>query len=170
MLGGWRPGVDADAWARTCVEFRVDIADRFRFGFPRALVVLAGHAPSVDLMLLVLCLRFVGVDATEVSVAEISVAYLFAYPFTLFPLQGIGVVDALILAALVEAGGIEIEAAAVAALVVWRVFTLGGPLVFGAVGLAAWRRSTPDRPRPRARLVDLILGVARVRPLATGSQ
>ena len=146
VVGRWRRGVDPDEWARACVEFRRDIADRFRFGFPRALVVL-GAMLTVDLLLLVLCLRFVGVDATEVSVAEISVAYLFAYPFTLFPLQGIGVVDALILAALVEAGGFEIEAAAVAALVVWRVFTLGGPLVFGAVGLAAWRRSTPDRPQ-----------------------
>ena len=34
-------------------------------------------------------------------------AYLFAYPFTLFPFSGLGVVDALILAALVEAGGVR---------------------------------------------------------------
>jgi uncharacterized membrane protein YbhN (UPF0104 family) len=141
LAGRVRRGIDGDAWARACVEFRTDIADRFHTGFPRALLVLSAML-ATDLTLLVLCLRFVGVDANEVGVAEIAVAYLFAYPFTLFPLQGIGVVDALLLAALVEAGGIEVEAAAVAALVVWRVFTLGGPLVLGAIGLAAWRRST----------------------------
>jgi uncharacterized membrane protein YbhN (UPF0104 family) len=140
-----RQGIDADAWARACVEFRTDIADRFRFGFPRALLVLCGML-AVDLTLLVMCLRFVGVDASDVTVAEISVAYLFAYPLTLFPLQGIGIVDALILAALVEAASLEVEAAAVAALVVWRVFTLGGPMLLGAVGLTLWRRSTADQP------------------------
>ena len=38
-------------------------------------------------------------------VVEIAIAYLFAYPFTLFPFSGIGIVDALVLAAIVEYGG-----------------------------------------------------------------
>ena len=42
--------------------------------------------------------------------------------------------------------GADVEAAAVAALVVWRVFTLGGPLLLGAVSLAAWRRQSAGRP------------------------
>ena len=100
---------------------------------------------AVDLSLLVLCLRFVGLGAAEVSLAEIAVAYLFAFPLTLFPLMGIGVVDALIVAALVEAGGSEVEAAAVAGLIVWRIFTLAGPALLGVFALAAWRRGVSDR-------------------------
>jgi uncharacterized membrane protein YbhN (UPF0104 family) len=145
LVGRVRQGIEVESWSRACVEFRADIADRFRSAFPRALLAVSGML-GVDLVLLVLCLRFVGVSAAEVTVAEVAVAYLFAYPFTLFPFQGIGVVDALILAALVEAAGADVEAAAVAALVVWRVFTLGGPMLLGAVALAAWRRSTAIRP------------------------
>ena len=111
-----------EAWAQACLGFRRDISARFRHGFPRSLVALVGMLVA-DLAILTLCLRFVGVDHTEVGLLEIGIAYLFAYPFTIFPFSGIGVVDALVLAALVEAGGIEIEAACVAALLVWRVFT-----------------------------------------------
>jgi len=135
-----RKSVDPDAWAAACVQFRIDIAARFRRGFPRSLLALSAML-VVDLTMLVMSLRFVGLDTSEVPVVEIAIAYLFAYPFTLFPFQGIGIVDALVLAAVVQAGGAEVEAAAVAGLVVWRVFTIGGPLALGALGLAAWRRS-----------------------------
>lgn len=136
-----RRTVDPDAWAEACIRFRGDVATRFRYGFPRSLLALAGML-AVDLVLLVMCLRFVGLDASEVGAVEIAIAYLFAYPFTIFPFQGIGIVDALILAGIVQAAGVEAEAAAVAGLVVWRVFTLGGPLALGAVSLAAWRRTS----------------------------
>ncbi len=134
-----RRTVDPGAWAEACVGFRGDVAARFRYGFPRSLLALVAML-VVDLTMLVLCLRFVGVDASEVAVVAIAIAYLFAYPFTLFPFSGIGIVDALVLAAVVEAGGLEVEAATVAGLIVWRVFTIGGPLALGAIGLAAWRR------------------------------
>jgi putative heme transporter len=137
-----RKGIDPEAWVRACLGFRRDIAARFRRGFPRSLVALAGMLVA-DLAVLALCLRFVGVDASEAGLLEIAVAYLFAYPFTIFPLQGIGVVDALVLAALVEAGGLEIEAASVAALLVWRVFTVAGPVLMGAGALGLWRRTLP---------------------------
>jgi uncharacterized membrane protein YbhN (UPF0104 family) len=135
-----RRSVDPEAWSAACVQFRVDIAARFRRGFPRSLLALSAML-VVDLTMLVMSLRFVGLDTSEVPVVDIAIAYLFAYPFTLFPFQGIGIVDALVLAAVVQAGGAEVEAAAVAGLVVWRVFTIGGPLALGALGLAAWRRS-----------------------------
>ncbi|WP_244929376.1 hypothetical protein [Nocardioides sp. W7] len=134
--------VDPEAWARACAEFRGEIVARFRRGFPQSLVALTGMLVA-DLALLVLSLRFVGVDATEVGLAEIAVAYLFAYPFTIFPFCGIGIVDALVLAGLVEAGGSEVEAAGVAGLVVWRVFTVGGPVLLGLGALGVWRRRTP---------------------------
>lgn len=131
---------DPERWAVACVQFRRDIAERFRRGFPRSLMALGGMLLT-DLAMLVLCLRFVGLEGDELAIVAVAIAYLFAYPFTLFPASGLGIVDALVLAAVVEAGGPEVEAAAVAGLVVWRAFTLGGPLVLGALGLAAWRRT-----------------------------
>ena len=141
----FRKDIDPDAWVRACLGFRRDIAARFRHGFPRSLVALAGMLLA-DLAILALCLRFVGVDGTGVGLLAIAIAYLFAYPFTIFPLQGIGVVDALVLAALVEAGGLDVEAASVAALLVWRIFTVAGPVLMGVGALTIWRRTLPREP------------------------
>jgi len=134
-----RRSVDPDAWVRACVDFRVQISARFRYGFVRSLLALCGML-AADLTVLVLSLRFVGVSSSEVALVYVAIAYLFAYPFTLFPFSGLGIVDALVLAAVVEAGGLEVEAAAVAALVVWRVFTVAVPIVMGLGAVTAWRR------------------------------
>ena len=139
-----RKTVDPDAWAEACLTFRADISATFRRGFPRSLVALTGML-AADVLVLLLCLRFVGVYPSDVNLADVAIAYLFAYPLTLFPFSGIGVVDALILAALVEAGGDAIEPAAVAALVVWRVFTVGVPVLMGVGAVGLWRRSVAGR-------------------------
>jgi uncharacterized membrane protein YbhN (UPF0104 family) len=136
-----RRTVDPESWAQACVDFRGHIAARFRYGFPRSLAGMAGMLLT-DLALLVLCLRFVGVTASDASAADIAIAYLFAYPLTILPFTGIGIVDSLIVAALVEAGGSDVEAAAVAGLIVWRVFTLGIPVAMGLGALTLWRRTT----------------------------
>jgi uncharacterized membrane protein YbhN (UPF0104 family) len=135
-----RKTVDPDAWAEACLRFRADISATFRRGFPRSLAAMVGML-TTDVLVLLLCLRFVGIFPGDVSLADVAIAYLFAYPLTLFPFSGIGLVDALILAALVEAGGLHLEAAAVAALVVWRVFTVGVPVLMGVVAVGLWRRS-----------------------------
>ncbi|MEI7056509.1 lysylphosphatidylglycerol synthase domain-containing protein [Nocardioides sp. CCNWLW239] len=135
----FRKTVDPDRWADACQRFRADISERFRGGFVWAVASQAGMM-VVDLALLMLCLRFVGVSADQVGFVWIAIAYLFAFPLTVFPLWGIGIVDALILAALVEAGGPEVEAAAVAALIVWRGFTVGLPVLLGAIAVLMWRR------------------------------
>jgi putative heme transporter len=134
-----RPSVDPDAWVRACVDFRVQISARFRYGFVRSLLALCGML-AADLTVLVLSLRFVGVSSSQVPLLYAAIAYLFAHPFTLFPFSGLGIVDALVLAAVVEAGGLEVEAAAVAALVVWRAFTMAVPIVMGLGAVTAWRR------------------------------
>jgi hypothetical protein len=141
-----RRSVDPAAWSQACVAFRDEMAAQFRRAFPRSLLGLSAML-AVDLVLLLLCLRFVGVSRAEVGGWDIAIAYLFAYPFTIFPFSGIGVVDALILAALVEAGGSAVEPAAVAALIVWRVFTVAGPVLMGVGALAWWRRG-PRRTDP----------------------
>lgn len=154
-IGGWagrlarrvRKDVDPQAWVEACVTFRVDISATVRRGFPRSLLALVGML-AADVLVLLLCLRFVGIYPSQVDLADVAIAYLFAYPFTLFPFSGMGVVDALILAALVESGGADVEAAAVAALLVWRVFTVGLPILLGVVAVGLWRRSVPARPAP----------------------
>ena len=144
-----RRRVDPAAWATACAKFRNDIADRFYRAFPKALLSQVAMI-ATDLAMVVLCLRFVGVSAEEVGLGDIAIAYLFAYPMTILVFSGIGVVDALIVAGLVEAGGPAVEAPAVAALIVWRVFTVGGPILLGAGSIALWRRSTATAGRASA--------------------
>lgn len=134
-----RRSVDPDAWGQRLVTFREDVASRFRRGFPRGLLSQVGMI-AVDLSMVVVALRIVGISATEVSGLEVAAAYLFAFPLTLLPFMGLGVVDALILAAVVGSGGLEVEAAAVAGLMVWRIFTIAGPALLGIAALAWWRR------------------------------
>ena len=145
----FRKSVDPDHWADACQSFRADISDRFHSGFPLAVLSQIGMI-VVDLAALALCLRFVGISADDVGLVWIAIAYLFAFPFTVFPLWGIGIVDALVLAALVEAGGLEVEAAAVAGLIVWRVFTVGLPVLLGAVAVAVWRHEVAVADASRA--------------------
>lgn len=138
-----RPSVDPEAWAEACLNFRADISATFRRGFPRSVFAYC-RMLAADLLVLVLCLRFVGVGPEEASLADIAIAHAFDYyPFTLFPFSGLGVVDAVILASLVSTGDTALEAAVVAALIVWRVFTVLVPVLLGALAVATWRRTLP---------------------------
>ena len=141
-----RPSVQPAAWARTCEAFRDDIAATFDTGFPRAVLATCAMV-TTDLLVLTLCLRFVGVSAQEVTVLQVAVAFLFAYPLTLFPMQGAGVVDAVVLASLVEAAGSGVVEPAVAAMVIWRVFTIAGPFLLGLGAVYTWRRTTSSAGR-----------------------
>lgn len=134
-----RSTVDPDAWADACQRFRHDVNERFRWGFPRSLFGLSGMLVA-DLGMLVLCVRFVGVSGAELGLGALAIAYLFAYPFTLFPLQGLGIVDGLIVVAVADGITDEAEAGLIGALMVWRLFTIGGPLLLGALSVAWWRR------------------------------
>ena len=69
-------------------------------------------------------------------------AALLAYPLTILPMFGLGVMDAVIIASITEVAGVEYESALVGATVVWRVITLGGTLGLGALAMAWWRAST----------------------------
>ena len=71
-----------------------------------------------------------------------SAPLLIAYPLTLFPLMGLGILDAVLVAAWTQVAGIEYEARIVAGLIVWRVFSLLTPILLGVVALAWWRRAS----------------------------
>lgn len=134
-----KKSVDPAAWSAACVTFRDNMAVKARRGLPAAL-------PSqwamiiVDASIVLLCLRFVGVDGSRISAGYLYGAYLVGYPLTLFPFSGIGLFDAVLMAEVVAGGGEGVEAPALAALVVWRLFTILGPVLMGAVAVADWRR------------------------------
>jgi uncharacterized membrane protein YbhN (UPF0104 family) len=142
-----RKSVDPEAWAQACLTFRIDISARFHSGFPRSLLAVSGLL-AADWLVLLLSLRFVGLGPSDVPLADVAIAYGFAYPFTLFPFSGIGIVDALILADLVAVGGVQVEPVAVAGLVVWRVFTVLLPVGMGLAAVVTWRRGLSSTSTP----------------------
>jgi uncharacterized membrane protein YbhN (UPF0104 family) len=139
-----RRSVDPDSWAAACLRFRVDMVSTFRRGFVPSLLGLLIML-AADATILVLSLRFVGVSASEVPTLDVVAAYLVAYPLTLFPISGIGILDAVLLAVMVDVGGQAVEPGVLAALMVWRVFTVLGPVAMGAGAVLWWRRTQPSR-------------------------
>jgi putative heme transporter len=152
-LGRWagtvvarvRRSVDPDAWATSVAGFQLHIADRFRRGLALSLPVLVVKL-LVDATILVLAIRFVGIGQDELPWVEILAGFLVAFPLTLFPLQGLGVMDATIVAELTAVGGVHLEAGLVAALVTYRVVTLGTPAALGALFVALWRHGQRRSP------------------------
>lgn len=134
-----RSGVDPDQWGQAVVDFRGSMAVSLRSGLPKSLAAMLLMVLA-DGSILLMSLRFVGVDATAVSFVEIYGAFLIAYPLTLFPLFGFGLLDASLVASWTLAAGTDYEASIVAAVIIWRVVTLFGPLLLGALAVAIWRR------------------------------
>lgn len=147
-----RASVDPDAWVAWTLEFRGHVVRRAARGLPLSLAALVVMV-VVDGVLVGLCVRFVGVSAQDVPLVATLGLFLLFYPLTLFPLAGLGVLDAVLLAAMVDIGGLAIEPDVVAGLVVYRVTTLlVPPLLFGLPSLAAWRATSgPEEPHPVGR-------------------
>jgi len=114
-----------------------------------AAITIARLLRSIDWEAVGTALRFVGIDAQALSLADIAVAFLFAFPLTAFPM-GMGVVDVLITGACVEAAGTQLQEPVFAALIIWRIFNVSGPLLLGVVAGALWKHSTkkPGLARP----------------------
>jgi hypothetical protein len=139
-----RKSVDPEGWAASAVDFRSHVVLRSRRGVPTSLALLVVMV-VVDGLLLSLCFRFVGVPADEVSILAVTGVFLVSYPLTLFPLAGLGILDATVLAALVDTGGLHLEPQLVAGLVLYRVVTLSVPLLLGALSVAWWRRMEAEQ-------------------------
>lgn len=135
-----RSSIDPETWAASAVQFQGHVAGQVRTGFPRSLLGLMVMVLA-DACVLLLALRFVGVSAADIAAYEVIGTFLIAYPLTLPPFMGLGVLDLVLLAAFVEVGGIEIEPDIVAALTVWRATTLLGPILIGLGTTAHWRAS-----------------------------
>jgi hypothetical protein len=138
-----------DQWSQSAVTFRHHVATGFR---SHLLVSFLGLVAMVfvDATIVVLALRFVGISAESVPALDVYVVFCLVYPLTLFPFMGLGIVDGLMVAEVLDVGGTGIEAAAIAALVIWRTVTLGGPILLGTITLAAWRWGLVPPPTTRA--------------------
>jgi hypothetical protein len=145
----FRHEVEPEAWSRSVVEFRGRVGDRVRTGIRPSLLALTVMVLAESL-LLITALRLVGVDSDAVATLLILSSFLVAYPLTLFPLMGLGILDAFLVAAWTQVAGTEYEARIVAGLIVWRVFSLLVPILLGVVAITWWRRTTHGAEEPSA--------------------
>ena len=138
-----RASIDPERWASSVAGFQGHIADRFRTGVALSIPTLIVKL-FVDAAIVLLAVRFVGLGSDQLSTVEIVAAFLVAFPLTLFPFHGLGILDATLVAALTAVGGVELEAELVAAMVTYRVVTLGTPALMGVLFMLVWRH-TADR-------------------------
>jgi hypothetical protein len=137
----FRHEVEPEAWSSAVVEFRGRVGDRVRTGITPSLMALLCMVLAESL-LLITALRLVGVDSAAVPTVFVLSTFLLAYPLTLFPLMGLGILDAVLVAAWTQVAGVDYEARIVAGLIVWRVFSLLVPILLGVIAVAWWRRAT----------------------------
>ena len=141
----FRDDADPDRWGEAVLDFRGRMSTRLTRGLPLSLLALAAMVVTDGLILLT-ALRAVGVPADALPVVWVLGAFLIAYPLTAMPLAGLGLLDAALVVAYVGVAGDALEPEIIAAFIVWRVITLGGPLLLGLGALSAWRWRTRREP------------------------
>ncbi|GEA84283.1 lysylphosphatidylglycerol synthase domain-containing protein [Cellulomonas gelida] len=143
LVGRFRKDVDPQAWADYLVDLRARTSDRLRTGLVPSLLALVAMVLADGSMLL-LALRAVGVPMSALTAVDVLAAFLVAYPITLMPMFGFGIMDAVLVGAWTTIAGVAWEPEIVAATIVWRVVTIVGPLVLGLAVVAFWRRRAGD--------------------------
>lgn len=97
-------------------------------------------------LILLAALRFVGVSSAELSAPDAFAAFAIAFwAGTVLPItgSGLGVVDTVLIAMLIELSGASGDALVAAALL-WRVFYSVPPLPLGAITLSCFRKPLPQ--------------------------
>jgi uncharacterized membrane protein YbhN (UPF0104 family) len=100
-------------------------------------------------LILLAALRFVGVTASELSAAEAFAAFAIAFwAGAVVPItgSGLGVVDAVLIAMLIELGSAP-DDPLVAAALLWRVFYSVITLPLGAITLGRFKKTSPEMLR-----------------------
>jgi putative heme transporter len=139
----------AVGWEIATVKFRNRTIDLLEHRWlPITAATLVSHL-SLYLVLLV-CLRDVGVSNTEVNWAEVLAVFAFARLATAVPITpgGAGLVEAVLITGLTAAGGDKAEV--VAAVLVYRALTWGLPILVGIFCLLWWRRQSLTHPAEAA--------------------
>ena len=130
--------VDPQAWESAAVSFRSRVHERLQRGWPGAVLAVAALF-VVEAVIIIACMRFVGVPAEAVVAAEIAGAFLVTYPLNMLPFGGIVILDGAILEILLAQGGTAYEAQLTAGLLLWRVATLITPFLLGLAVLLHWQ-------------------------------
>jgi putative heme transporter len=133
-----RSSVDPESWGIRSRDFRDHVADRFAYALPRSLGMLFVMT-LVDAGLLVLALRFVGVPTAALPALVVVGGFLVWFPLTIFPLSGLGLLDAVLVGIYTSTAGERFESEIVAALTVYRFVSIGGAVVLGALASVLWR-------------------------------
>jgi uncharacterized membrane protein YbhN (UPF0104 family) len=131
--------------AGRAAEIRTKLLAILREGWALGSIGVAANLALTYLILLA-ALRFVGVTAAELPTAESFAAFAIAFwAGAVFPItgSGLGVVDAVLIAMLVELGSASDDALLAAALL-WRVFYSVLTLPLGAITLGRFRKANPE--------------------------
>lgn len=143
LLGVLRRG-PVEGWPDAFVEFRRSTVGLIRRRWHLLTVAAIAGNLAVFLVLLV-SLRAVGIDSSQVTWIEAFAAWSLARALQLIPLTpgGVGPVELGLTGVLVGLGGPN--AAVVAAVLIYRAFTVLPTLLLGLATIAAWRWLGPDR-------------------------
>ncbi len=136
--------------AAKAAELRAQSLAVLREGWALGSIGVAANLFLTYLILLA-SLRFVGVSSAELSAADAFAAFAIAFwAGAVLPItgSGLGVVDAVLIAMLIELSSAD-DDALVAAALLWRVFYSVLTLPLGAITLSRFRKATPDRSGKR---------------------
>jgi len=138
ILRRLRPSIDPDGWSAAMVRFQQQSAAGLFRKIGLATPTMIGFV-VVDGIVLVTCLRFVGIPGEYIGYLAVVAALLSLYPLTIFPFAGLGVLDAALIV-LINAEGVADPTDLIAAMVIWRAATILLPLLPGLAAISAWRR------------------------------
>ncbi|HEY7345960.1 MAG TPA: YbhN family protein [Gaiella sp.] len=133
-------------WPDRLVAFRRSTVDLIRRRW--AWLTLAALLGNITVfVVLLVCLRAVGIGASEVTWVEAFAGWSLARALQLIPLTpgGVGPVELGMTGILVGFGGANVEV--VAAVLLYRAFTILPTLLLGLATIAAWRWLGPGRTR-----------------------
>ena len=136
--------------AGKAAELRTQALAVLREGWALGSIGVAANLFLTYLILLA-SLRFVGVSSAELSAADAFAAFAIAFwAGAVLPItgSGLGVVDAVLIAMLIELSGAS-DDALVAAALLWRVFYSVLTLPLGAITLGRFRKGEPRRAPTR---------------------
>ena len=145
ILRALRRGKAVAGWDERLVEFRRATVDLIRRRW--AWLTLAAIVGNVTVfVVLLVSLRAVGIGAGEITWIEAFAGWSLARALQLIPLTpgGVGPVELGMTGILVGFGGANAEV--VAAVLIYRVFTIVPTLLLGLATMAAWRWLGPKRP------------------------
>ena len=139
LLGLVRRG-PVTGWDRAVVKFRRLVIELVRHRWVALTLATVLSQASLYLVLLI-CLRVMGVSAHDVGWAQVLAIFAFARLLTAIPLTpgGAGVVELTLIEGLVRAGGVR--AHVVAAVLLFRLLTYVLPIALGLGTYIFWRRN-----------------------------